>query len=90
MHDVALLQEIQSEEELFGIYPDGPNVQSNIFAKAFDDVTKIHAVVTVRTFLRVGCDRYTSKIRRQYRGARGVQKFALAGRHAFCHLGLPA
>jgi len=43
VHDVALLQEIQSEEELFGIYPDGPNVQSNIFAKALDDVTKIHA-----------------------------------------------
>lgn len=52
MHDVALLQEIQGEEELFGIYSDSSNVQSNILAKAFDDVSKIHTVVTVKTFFR--------------------------------------
>lgn len=47
MHDVALLQEIQREEELFGIYPDSSNVQSNILAKTFNDFSKIHAVVPV-------------------------------------------
>jgi hypothetical protein len=44
VHDVALLQEIQRKEKLFGVYPDSPNVQTNVLAKSFNDVSKIHAV----------------------------------------------
>lgn len=47
MHDVALLEEIQGEEELFSVHPDGSDVQSNIFAKTLNDVSEIHAVVSI-------------------------------------------
>jgi len=47
MHDVALLQEIQGKEELFGVYPDSPDVQANVLAKAFNDVSEIHAVASI-------------------------------------------
>ena len=43
VHDVTLLQEVQRKEKLFGVYPDSPNVQTNVLAKAFNDVSKIHA-----------------------------------------------
>lgn len=44
VHDVTLLQEIQREEELFGVYPDSSNVQPNILAKTLNDVPEIHAI----------------------------------------------
>ena len=44
VHDVALFQEIQCKEELFGVYPDSPNVQANILSKAFNDVPEVHAL----------------------------------------------
>jgi hypothetical protein len=47
VHDVALLEEIQRKEELFGIYPDSSDVQSNILAETLNDVSEIHAVVLI-------------------------------------------
>lgn len=43
VHYVALFQEIQRKEELFGVYPDSPNVQPDVLAKPLNDVSKIHA-----------------------------------------------
>lgn len=91
MHDVALLQKAQRKKELLGIYPDSPNVQPNVLAKTLDDISEVHTAAIIRTLVE---DRVqwgiTSKIRRQDTGARGVQRFALAGRRVFCRLDRPA
>lgn len=47
MHDVTLLQEIQRKEKLFSVYPDGPDVQTNILAKAFNDISEVHTAASI-------------------------------------------
>jgi hypothetical protein len=46
MHNITLAQQTESEKELFGINSNCPDVQSNIFAKSFNDFAKIHAKVS--------------------------------------------
>jgi len=54
VHDVALLQEIQRKEELFGVHPDSSNVQTNVLAKTFDDVSEIHTATLIVGFFQEG------------------------------------
>lgn len=42
MHYVTFPQEAQRKKELLCIRADGANVQSNIFAKAFNYITQVH------------------------------------------------
>jgi hypothetical protein len=47
MHDVTLPKKAQCEEELLRVGAYGPNIQSHVFAKSFDDVAKVHTVYAV-------------------------------------------
>jgi hypothetical protein len=44
MHYVAFPQETQRKEELLCVRTDGANVQSNIFAEAFNYITQVHTI----------------------------------------------
>ena len=42
MHDITFPQETKRKEELLRVRADGTNVQSNIFAEAFNYVAQVH------------------------------------------------
>ena len=44
MHDVTFAQKTQREEELLRVRAYGPDVKSNVFAKTFNDVAKVHTI----------------------------------------------